>query len=171
MTRRSHSFGSCGARSKRLKWVSRLNALAKSGRGSYFWQPAWVARRDPEAGVSLTADDRTKLELARVQGALDTERPVSVFFSFIFNLTGTRSACDELEALGWRGVGADEEFTGDECWHVSGVGRRLVLNDESIIRLRAEMEELAERHGGTFDGWDVTASGGLRSTEPGKLPT
>jgi hypothetical protein len=149
--------------------VNRLNALA-SGPGPYSWQAAWVARPDPDAGASLTPRDREQLELARTHRALDTERPVTVFFSFTFNRTGALAACEELRGLGWPEADADEEATDDECWHVYGLGRRLVLSEVSITRLRTEMEDLAERHGGTFDGWDVTGVG-LRWTEPGKLPT
>ena len=101
--------------------------------------------------VSLTPDDHEKLGFAQKHGALDTERPVSVFFSFTFNLPGARKASDELDTFGWPNVSFDEESTGDECWHVWGLGRRLVLNEVSITRLRTEMESVAERHGGTFD--------------------
>jgi hypothetical protein len=151
--------------------VNRLNALATDGAGRYSWEEVWVDRPDAEAGVSLTPDDHEKLGFAQKHGALDTERPVSVFFSFTFNLPGARKASDELDTFGWPDVSFDEESTGDECWHVWGLGRRLILNEVSITRLRTEMESLAERHGGTFDGWDVTGGPGLRWTEPGKLPT
>jgi Regulator of ribonuclease activity B len=150
--------------------VDRLNALSTRGPGGYSWQPTWVARPDREAGVvGLVSDDREKLKLAETHDALDTERPLAVFFSFIFNLTGARAACEELQTLGWPDVGIDEELDGDECWHLYAHQRRLFLNEESIIQLRAEMEDLAERHGGTFDGWDVSG-GSLRWAKPGQLP-
>jgi hypothetical protein len=151
--------------------VERLNALATSGREPFFWQPVWVARADQETRVVLTPEDRDHLELARGHGALGTERPVGVFFSFFFNLAGARAASDELRSLGWPDVGIAEELSGDECWHVYGHGRRLVLDGESIVRLRADMEDVAERLGGRFDGWDVSGGRGLRWAEPGELPT
>lgn len=150
--------------------VNRLNALG-TGPALYSWQETWITRTGIEAGGRLTPTDREFLELARSHGAIDTERPTAAFFSFIFNLPGARAACDELTGLGFPDVDADEELTGDECWHVYAHGRRLILTEGSIAELRAEMEDLAERHGGTFDGWDVSGGSGLRWAKPGELPT
>jgi hypothetical protein len=151
--------------------VTRLNALATTGPGGYWWQAVWVARPDAGAPVSLTPADRDKLEFARLHGVLNTDRPIGVFFSFIFNLPGALAACDELRALGWPDVGTDEELEGDECWHAYAHKRRLVLSEESIAHLRAEMEDVAERHRGTFDGWDVSGGAGLARAKPGEIPT
>jgi Regulator of ribonuclease activity B len=150
--------------------VSRLNALG-SGPPTYFWQETWIAHRpETEAGGRLTPTDRESLELARSHGAIDTERPLAAFFSLIFDLPGALAACDELTGSGFPDVGAVEEATDDECWHVYAHGRRLTLDEESIVELRAEMEDLAERHGGTFDRWDVSGGPGLRWAKPGELP-
>jgi hypothetical protein len=154
-----------------VEMVERLNETSSSGDGGYHWSPVSVARRRDEMDVTLTPKDRKYLELAGMHGVLDTERPVAVFFSFIFNAPGARAACEELRSLGWPDVGYDEERTGDECWHVYAHRRRLVLNAPSILRLRAEMEDLAERHGGTFDQWDISGGQGLGWAEPGELPT
>jgi hypothetical protein len=153
-----------------IEMVERLNALATNGPGGYSWSPVWIARRDSETPVTLTPKDREYLDLARSHGALDTERPFAVFFSFIFNRSGAHAACEELRSLGWPEVGYDEELTGDECWHAYAHRRRLILSAESILRLRAQMEDLAERHGGTFDGWDLSSGPGLRWDKPGELP-
>jgi hypothetical protein len=154
--------------------VERLNATGTTETARdltrYVWQTTWVARRPSSAAAVLTPDDREKLELARKLGALNTERPLSVFFSFIFNLPGALAACEELRTLGWPDPDCDEEVTDDDLWHVFA-GRRLVINEESISSLRVEMEQLAERHGGTYDGWDVTGSRSLRHASPGELPT
>jgi hypothetical protein len=151
--------------------VERLNALGSDGSQPYFWQTTWVARRDPEQELSLTPYDRESLALAEGHGAIDTERPVAVFFSFIFNRQGGQAATEELRSRGWPDFGMDEESEGDDCWHVYAHHRRLVLTEESIRRLRAEMDELAERHGGTFNRWDVSGGRGLRSGKPGELAT
>jgi hypothetical protein len=119
----------------------------------------------------LTPEDREKLEQARTLGALDTERPLAVLFSFPFDREGALSAMHELEQMGWPDPGLDEELDGDDLWHVWGHGRRMPLTVETVERLRAEMENLAERLGGTFDGWDVSGGHGLRrATEPDDLP-
>jgi hypothetical protein len=152
--------------------VDRLNALGSDGSQLYyFWQTTWVAGRAPEQELSLTPLDREYLALAEGHGAIDTERPVAVFFSFIFNRLGAQAATEELRSRSWPDVGMDEESEGDDCWHVYAHHRRLVLTEESIRRLRAEMEELAERHGGTFDRWDVSGGRGLRSGKAGELAT
>jgi hypothetical protein len=155
-----------------VELVSRLNALGKDPALSdfYAWQPVWVDRREASEPTVLTPHDREFLEIARQHGVLDTERPLAVFFTFLFNLPGALATCEELRALGWPEVGADEELTGDECWHVYAHQRRLEVNAESILQLRAAMEALAERFGGTFDRWDVSGGGGLRHSEPGTLP-
>jgi hypothetical protein len=155
-----------------VELVVRLNALTKDPALSdfYAWQPVWIERREAREPTALTPHDREFLELAGQHGALGTERPIAVFFTFLFNLPGALATCEELRALGWPEVGADEELTGDECWHVYAHQRRLEVNAESILQLRAAMEALAERFGGTFDRWDVSGGGGLRHSEPGTLP-
>jgi hypothetical protein len=155
-----------------VEMVERLNALGSdSSQFYYFWQTTWVARRAPEQELSLTPDDRESLALAEGHGAINTERPVAVFFSFTFNPQGALAATKELQSLGWPDVGTDEESQGDGCWFVYAHHRRLVLTEESIRRLRAEMEELAERHGGKFDRWDISGSTGIRNVKPGELAT
>ena len=158
------------AQAEAVDYVSRLNSLNAKHGGSHSWTEAWVDRREPELSPgSLTPKDLELLEVARVHGALGTERPLTVWFSFIMNRAGGVAAYDELVIREWPKVDLDEEVEGDNCWHVSAHRRRIVLSDESIAGLRGEMEDLAERHGGTFDGWDVTGLG-LRHAKPGKLP-
>ncbi|HEX5448722.1 MAG TPA: ribonuclease E inhibitor RraB [Gaiellaceae bacterium] len=147
--------------------VQGLNATSKSRPGPYAWREVWVDPNPPE-GPYLSSDDRNKLLLARAHDVLDTERPVSVFFSFIFAGEAASEAAQELRVLGWPDAGRDEELEGDECWHVYGLDRRLVINSETIAKLRADMESLANRLGGEYDGWDLTGGHGLRS-ELGKL--
>jgi hypothetical protein len=89
--------------------------------------------------------------------------------SFNFNFDGMLAASRELRERGWIDVVSDEEITGDDLWHMAASGRR-VFADESIAALRAEMEDLAGRHGGVYDGWDLAASRGLRFAKPGELP-
>lgn len=156
-----------------VEHVRRLNVLGANSPTTHTWQATWVARAPDEgAGKVLAPDDREKLELARMHDLIDTERSVSVFFSFLFNRGGALAAREELRALGWPDAGIHEERTGDDCWHASsGSGRRIVLNDDAIAALRLEMEGIADRHGGVFDGWDISRAGGLRLLKPGELRT
>ena len=150
--------------------VAFLDSMGDGTLWTHFWQPTWVARRDADAPVALTPKDRKTLLFARLHGVLHTERPLGVLFSFIGNQSGAFTAVNELRALGWPDAGADEELTGDDCWHVYAHRRRLILSETTIAALRVEMERLAERLGGTYDGWDVSGGGGLGWTMPGKLP-
>ena len=150
--------------------VTRLNALASDGDGGYAWREVWVSRRDPDAEPVLTAKDRKLLEYAWMHGVLDTERPISVFFSFLFNLPGRVGGVRRTPNARLAQASVDEEVGGDDLWHVyTPGGRRYLVSDAAITRLRIEMEEVAERHQGRFDGWDVKGPG-LGWAEPGQLP-
>jgi hypothetical protein len=147
--------------------VQRLNACGSNGHRPFSWEEVWVPAHDGE--IRLTPDDRELLELAFLHGVKDTERPIAVFFSFIFNRPGAKAAVEELRALGWPTAGMDEELTGDDFWHVYAHRRRGVLSDAGIAELRREMEGVAERHGGTFDGWEVGGGAELRHAKPGDI--
>jgi hypothetical protein len=127
----------------------------------------WVPSHDGE--VRVTPEDRELLSLAAAHGVRDTERPLAVFFSFILNRAGAIAAVDELRALGWPEPGLVEELTGDDCWHVYAHGRRGHLSEAGISELRREMEAVAGRHGGTFDGWEVGRGSELKHGKPGEI--
>jgi hypothetical protein len=147
--------------------VQRLNARSRENRRPYSCQEVWVSPHDGE--VRLTVEDRELLELASLHGVKGAERPLAVFFSFTFNRSGARAAVEELRTLGWPEAGVVEELTGDDCWHVYAHRRRGVLSEEGITELRREMEAVAERHGGTFDTWEVGGGGELRYAQPGEI--
>jgi hypothetical protein len=143
--------------------VRKLNALSTSEEApGYSWCEVWIESGRPE-GPYLTARDRKMLLLARAHEALETERPVSVFFSFPFDREAAIAAAEELRRLGWPRAGTDEEVTGDDLWHVYGLNRRMRLNGEAIAQLRMDMEAIADRLDGEYDGWDVTGGHGLAS--------
>ena len=147
-----------------------INAQAPIGLGGYFWSPVWVARRDTGTSVSLTPYDREQLELARTHQALNTERPMAVSFSFLFNRAGARAACAELGSLGWPDVGNVEEMKGDDClaclrtWTEApperGIAHPTAYRDGRPRR--------ATRR--DVDRWNVSAARGLRA-QPGELPS
>ena len=117
----------------------------------------------------LTAQDRDLLQLAVLHGVKDTERPMAVFLSFILNRPGARAAVAELRTLGWPSAGMTEEWTGSEFWHVYAHERRGLLSEAGIADLRCEMEGVAKRHGGAFEGWEVGGGGDLRYARPGEI--
>jgi hypothetical protein len=144
------------------EYVEQLNLLASDGSEPYSWQEVWVDG-PPEQRPPLTPTDHEKLGYAKELGLLGTEVQVRVAFSFIFNLDGARAACVDLGELGWPDFGIDEELEGDRCWHAYAHQLPLVLNEYSIAVLRQQMEEIAERHGGSFDEWDLSHGSGLRA--------
>jgi hypothetical protein len=145
--------------------VQRLNA--RGPLRPYSWQEVWVPPHDGQ--VRLTAEDRELLELAVLHGVKDTERPMAVFFSFIFNPSGARAAVKELRTLGWPSAGMTQESSDGEFWHVYAHERRGALSEAGIEELRREMEGVAERLGGTFDGWEVGRGAELRQAPPGDI--
>jgi hypothetical protein len=149
--------------------VQRLNATGRDDLHRYSWQTVWVPSHDGQ--VRLTPEDRELLDFATLHGVKDTERPLAVFFSFIFNRTGAEAAIEELRTRGWPNPRLDEEVNGDDCWHVyAHHGRRVLLSEAGIAELRQEMEGLADRHGGTFDHWEVGGGGALRWGTPAGMP-
>jgi hypothetical protein len=172
---RTHPDAEPDVRLRRVVWdaaeaaeiTQRLNARGPEDSQPYAWQPIWVPPHDGE--VRLTPEDRELLDLASLHGVKDTERPLAVFFSFIFNRTGARSAVEELRVLGWPDPGMDEELDGDDCWHVYAHRRRGFISETGIAELRREMEQVAERNGGTFDGWEVGGGSELRHGKPGEI--
>jgi hypothetical protein len=148
--------------------VQRLNATGSGDFHGYSWQKVWVPAHDGQ--VRLTTEDQELLDFAVLHGVKDTERPLAVFFSFIFNRAGAEAAIEDLQTRGWPDPGMDEEAEGDDCWHVYAHNRRGLLSEAGIAELRDEMEGVAERHGGTFDHWEVGGGNALRWGTPADMP-
>jgi hypothetical protein len=101
-------------------------------------------------------DDSKGLEELRLEGLpLGEFRWLTHFFSFPLNRDGAMAADTELVESGWPEVVVDEELEGDDYWHIAAFRRQRVSAD-SIASIRRELEELAARHGGEYDGWDLT---------------
>jgi hypothetical protein len=166
-------LGECEAAPTSVVWeqeeadelVRRLNA-GEAGR--WTWREVWVHPEPERSDGYLTALDRDNLLLARAHEALGSERPVGVFFSFPFDREGALAVVSKLLGLGWTYAGVDEEVGDDGRWHAAAHGLRMRLTRESVARLRRDMERLAARHAGEYDGWDVSGGLGLRA-ELGEL--
>ena len=143
--------------------VRRLNSIDPCEDGRWEWREVWVQPEPERACGYLTASDRDNLLLARAHEALGSERPIGVFFSFPLDREDALLVASELLGLGWMYAGVDEHAADDGLGHAAAHGRRLALTSEAIADLRRDMERLAERHGGRFDGGDVSGGLGLRA--------
>jgi hypothetical protein len=105
--------------------------------------------------VSIENDEDGLAELERAGLPIGEHRWLTHFFSFPLNRDGAMAAWAELERCGWPEVVIDEEVEGDDYWHIAAFGR-LAVTAESIAATRRDLKQLAERHGGVYDGWDLT---------------
>src|SRR5947209_1213327 len=100
----------------------------------------------------LTTEDRGRLRGEAAELPLVEPRWISHAFSFPFNAGGARAMGAELERRGFARVWVGEELSGDDYWHVCG-WRRPSLTHRTVANTRHQMEQLAARHHGTYDGW------------------
>ena len=108
--------------------------------------------------MRLSPEDRAKVRGAAEELPLTEERVVSHGFSFPFNRDGARYVGDELRRHRFLKVWVGEETSGDEYWHVWGL-RRQCLTPRVVVNTRRQMEALARRAGGTYDGWSIKPVG------------
>ena len=97
--------------------------------------------------------DRDRHRLAELVAAgvrLDEARWVTHSFSFVFNLDGAIAAYHELGLFPFSII--SEQGDDDDYMDIATF-RRHALSLAEIGRARAWMEQVAERHGGTYDGW------------------
>jgi hypothetical protein len=95
-------------------------------------------------------------------------RRIAQFFSVTGNLFGARDAGKELVDLGWSDPTIIEEVKGDEDWHLT-VYRTQPVTAELIADLRVLMTDIASRHGGQYDGWDLAVLTPERRLPPHRL--
>jgi Regulator of ribonuclease activity B len=99
-------------------------------------------------------EDERRVEEIHSEGLLPgEERWVTHMFSFPLNRGGAMAAYRELGEYPFSVI--DEELTGDEYWHIATF-RRQAITIETVAHARDEMEAIAERFGGEYDGWDLT---------------
>jgi hypothetical protein len=102
----------------------------------------------------LTPEDKQLLIDLSCESQLPAD-PVEVthFFSFPLNGEGAIAASAELKRTGfetWTGT----ESSGDDYWHIAAWKVQSVTA-RVVAETRARMEDLASRHGGTYDFWDL----------------
>jgi hypothetical protein len=105
--------------------------------------------------MRLSPEDKQLLIDLAWEGQLSAD-PVEVthFFSFPLNEEGARAANADLKARGYK-TWLATETEGDDYWHIAAV-KTQSLRARSVTRTRMTMEDLAERHYGRYDFWDIT---------------
>jgi hypothetical protein len=118
----------------------------------------WRARKNPVTQTTLTV-----AEVAAATQPLLRERPdaetVAYALEHFLSFRGEPTLRDApqpvvawLEREGFQVV--LDEVTSDGYWHIVAF-RRDRLEPQVIIRLNAELQDLAKSHDGIYDGWDV----------------
>lgn len=82
-------------------------------------------------------------------------------YSYYTSEEGARAALAEAKAAGWTPVNADEEvyqLEGESLWSMSVTRCDMPTNAQTIPGYRAFFEDLANRHGGEYDGWEAASS-------------
>jgi hypothetical protein len=103
------------------------------------------------------ADDASLIASLAARGCdLAKRREVGLHFNAPSEKVA-QAIADELRADGW-----DSEIIafGDE-WLVAGFGKRLVVSEASIAYVRRWSDELANRLGATYHGWQASLDHGM----------
>jgi hypothetical protein len=108
--------------------------------------------------TGLTDSERRELAAAEREGVIGQRRYVAHSFRFPHNQAGAREACAELLQRGWTNPSYDEEFEGDDLWHVWMFHPQLI-SGEALAQARDELQSVATRHGGRYVGWWLTRDG------------
>ena len=104
-------------------------------------------------------EDPHRLEaLEREEGVLPGERrSVTHVLSFAFNWDGAQGAQLELHVAGFDEVIPFDDGDEDDV-HVTA-SRLQPMTAAMTARTRDELEDVARRHDGEYDGWDLTRTG------------
>lgn len=82
-------------------------------------------------------------------------------YSYYATEEGARAALAEAKAAGWTPISADEEvyqLDGESLWSMSVTRNDMPTNTQTIPGYRAFFEDLANRYGGEYDGWEAASS-------------
>ena len=109
------------------------------------WNPSCSLTSSQSSRKMLAISIRRRLArpLRAAELPPDELRWVSHSFVFVFDRDGARAVAAVVE-----------ESTGGGYWHAVG-WRRQSLTARAVANARRQMEALAERHGGAYEGWTV----------------
>jgi hypothetical protein len=100
-----------------------------------------------------TSNDRRLLRGLAGAAPLAAPRWIAHGFSFVFNPDGALAVAKTLERRRFAKVWVGEETTGDGFWHVCGWTSQ-PITARVLATTGHQLELLAERHGGRYDGWN-----------------
>ena len=107
-------------------------------------------------GETAEEHDLEILETLEEHGA-DLAEPREVRVNLLFPSEGQAEAAgEELREAGYDVVAF--EAAGEEPWAIRAT-RELQLDRDNVVGFRRRFDELAERHGGEFDGWEAADEG------------
>jgi hypothetical protein len=112
-------------------------------------------RRRPRRFSTPAEGDRLILDMLRLKGA-DLAQPREVLhYSYFADGAAAEAAAGTMREAGWE-VTVAESAGGAGRWLARATALRVV--DESTVDPdRAWFEQLAEEHGGEYDGWEAAA--------------
>jgi hypothetical protein len=100
-----------------------------------------------------TSRGRSLARLARLDLVPGERYRVAHSFSFPLNRQGAFAAYEDLAEGGWPERKITEELSGDDYWHIM-VARVEHLTEHVFVEMR-QVAEVAQRHGGRYDGCTV----------------
>jgi regulator of RNase E activity RraB len=104
-----------------------------------------------DKGSAASSDGAVLAELERVGADLNAAHPVEHLLIF-----GNKSASDRAsKVLQERGYAVGNAISTEEGQWILTAERPLVLNEDSIVRARAELEAIARQFEGEYDGWQA----------------
>lgn len=114
--------------------------------------PRWGGRKPPAESLNPPqAEDLEQLKELELRGSrVKLPHPVRAFLHFEEEAVA-RSAGDLLEADGFR---CQVRSSSGGGWTVTAISQ-LVPTPGAITHLRERMQELAERLGGSYEGWEA----------------
>jgi regulator of RNase E activity RraB len=107
--------------------------------------------------VEDEADRKVFRQLLELGADLDNERH-TIHYLYFATEEGADEACRDLESIGFD-VTAGEKLESEPStrkWPVKAE-RIEIINEEVIRSLRKPLAEIAEKHGGEYDGWEAAA--------------
>jgi hypothetical protein len=102
-------------------------------------------------GLGEDAADREVIKQLRKLGAhLDQERSLRAYL-FFRQQPAAAAAADDLSGEGFK-----VEVTEDAGVWLARPERTMLVSPASVAALRAQLTEIALRHGGEYDGWEAS---------------
>lgn len=113
-------------------------------------------RRRTKSFSTPAEGDRLILATLRQHGADLRLRREVLHYSYFAERAAADAAAGEIRAAGYD-VKVEPSAAGDGQWLALAAAERIV-DEETVDATRAWFEQVADEHGGTYDGWEAAAS-------------